>query len=123
MERRSIATVAAGKRIAKKANSNFISAALPVTAVTAALRAGGYSRVILQSGRAGETEMTKTIFTAAAMAVFAALAAAPTAFAASPDETVIYTQWEHETHRNHQDLNKRSPDEQKQYSDWRSNHH
>jgi hypothetical protein len=39
------------------------------------------------------------------------------------DETVIYTQWEHETHRNHQDLNKRSPDEQKQYSDWRSNHH
>jgi hypothetical protein len=39
------------------------------------------------------------------------------------DETVIYTQWEHETHRDHQDLNKRSPDEQKQYSDWRSNHH
>ena len=39
------------------------------------------------------------------------------------DETVIYTQWEHETHRSHQDLNKRSPDEQKQYSDWRSTHH
>jgi len=39
------------------------------------------------------------------------------------NETVIYTQWEHETHRDHQDLNKRSPDEQKQYSDWRSNHH
>ncbi len=39
------------------------------------------------------------------------------------DETVIYTQWEHETHRDHQDLNKRSPDEQKQYADWRSTHH
>jgi hypothetical protein len=40
-----------------------------------------------------------------------------------PQETVIYNQWEHETNRPHQDLNKRSPDEQKQYSDWRSSHH
>jgi hypothetical protein len=38
-------------------------------------------------------------------------------------ETVIYTQWEHDTHREHQDLNKRPPAEQKEYSDWRSSHH
>jgi hypothetical protein len=37
-------------------------------------------------------------------------------------ETVDYTQWEHETQRDHRDLNKRSPDEQKQYSDWQSSH-
>ena len=40
-----------------------------------------------------------------------------------PQETVIYNQWEHETNRPHQDLNKRNPDEQKQYSDWRKGHH
>jgi hypothetical protein len=40
-----------------------------------------------------------------------------------PQETVVYNQWEHETNRPHQDLNKRSPDEQKQYSDWRRDHH
>ena len=39
-----------------------------------------------------------------------------------PQETVIYNQWEKETNRPHQDLNKRSPDEQKQYSDWRNGH-
>jgi hypothetical protein len=38
-------------------------------------------------------------------------------------ETVYYNQWEHDTHREHQDLSKRSPDEQKEYSDWRSRHH
>jgi hypothetical protein len=42
---------------------------------------------------------------------------------AAPQEDVTYTQWEHETNRPHQDFSKRSPDEQKQYSDWRSNHH
>jgi hypothetical protein len=35
-------------------------------------------------------------------------------------ETVIYTQWEHDTNRQHQDLNKRPPAEQKEYSDWRA---
>jgi hypothetical protein len=34
-------------------------------------------------------------------------------------ETVVYNQWEHETHRPHVDLNKRTPDEQKEYRDWR----
>jgi hypothetical protein len=38
-------------------------------------------------------------------------------------ETVNYNQWEHETNRPHQDYDKRSPDEQKQYSDWQRNHH
>ena len=30
-----------------------------------------------------------------------------------------YTKWEHDTHRQHVDVNKRSAEEQKQYEDWR----
>lgn len=33
-----------------------------------------------------------------------------------------YTQWEHDTHRQHEDYNKRSADEQKQYRDWQQSH-
>jgi hypothetical protein len=39
-----------------------------------------------------------------------------------PDETVIYNRWEVETHRDHKDLNQRSPEEQKEYRDWRQQH-
>jgi hypothetical protein len=41
-------------------------------------------------------------------------------------ETVYYNQWEHDTHREHLDLSKRSAEEQKEYADWRrsqSDHH
>ena len=40
-------------------------------------------------------------------------------------ETVYYNQWEHETHREHRDLNQRTGAEQREYSDWRRNrdHH
>jgi hypothetical protein len=40
-------------------------------------------------------------------------------------ETVHYNQWEHETHRQHRDLNQRTEAEQREYSDWRRNrdHH
>jgi hypothetical protein len=37
-------------------------------------------------------------------------------------EVVFYSQWEHDTHRDHVDLNKRSDAEQKEYWDWRHNH-
>ncbi len=37
-------------------------------------------------------------------------------------ETVYYNQWEVETHHPHEDFNKRTPAEQKQYWDWRHNH-
>ena len=30
-----------------------------------------------------------------------------------------YIKWEHDTHREHVDVNKRSAEEQKQYQDWR----
>lgn len=33
-----------------------------------------------------------------------------------------YSQWEHDTHREHQDYNKRSPEEQQQYRDWQRSH-
>jgi hypothetical protein len=34
-------------------------------------------------------------------------------------ETVVYQQWETETHRPHVELAQRTKDEQKEYSDWR----
>ncbi len=37
-------------------------------------------------------------------------------------ETVYYGQWESETHRDHQDFNKRSAADQKEYWTWRHNH-
>ncbi len=33
-----------------------------------------------------------------------------------------YRQWEHDTNRQHVDLNSRSADEQKQYRDWHQSH-
>jgi hypothetical protein len=36
-------------------------------------------------------------------------------------EVVYYNQWEHDTHRDHRDFRKRSPDEQKEYYTWRHN--
>lgn len=41
-------------------------------------------------------------------------------------ETVYYEQWEHDTHREHVDLNRRSAEEQREYADWRrsqNDHH
>jgi hypothetical protein len=38
------------------------------------------------------------------------------------DETVIYKQWEGETHRDHKDINQRPSEEQKEYHDWRQQH-
>lgn len=39
------------------------------------------------------------------------------------DEVVYYNQWEHDTHREHRDLNRRNDAEQKEYWDWRHSHH
>ncbi len=33
-----------------------------------------------------------------------------------------YAQWERNTHRQHEDYNKRSPEDQKEYRDWQQNH-
>ena len=33
-----------------------------------------------------------------------------------------YTQWEHETQRQHVDLEKRNAEEQKEYHDWQQSH-
>jgi hypothetical protein len=38
------------------------------------------------------------------------------------DETVIYNQWEAETHRAHRELAQRTADEQREYHDWRQQH-
>ncbi len=37
-------------------------------------------------------------------------------------ETVHYTQWESETHRDHKDYNARTSDEQNEYWNWRDSH-
>jgi len=36
-------------------------------------------------------------------------------------EVVYYNNWEHETHRDHQDFTKRSDSEKKEYYTWRHN--
>jgi hypothetical protein len=40
----------------------------------------------------------------------------------APSRDDSYIQWEHETHRDHVDVSKRSADERKQYDDWRHSH-
>jgi len=37
-------------------------------------------------------------------------------------EVVYYNQWEHDTHRDHRDFDKRSDEEKKDYWDWRHSH-
>jgi hypothetical protein len=37
-------------------------------------------------------------------------------------EVVYYGQWEHDTHREHRDLRKRSKEERKEYWEWRHSH-
>ena len=37
-------------------------------------------------------------------------------------ETVYYNQWEHDTHREHLDLNKRSEAERQEYAEWLRSH-
>jgi hypothetical protein len=37
-------------------------------------------------------------------------------------ETVYYNQWEHDTHRNHEDFKKRNDADKKAYWDWRHSH-
>jgi len=39
------------------------------------------------------------------------------------DEVVYYQNWEHETHRDHVEFKKRNQADQKEYWDWRHNHH
>ncbi|HEY2470906.1 MAG TPA: hypothetical protein VGI45_24140 [Terracidiphilus sp.] len=40
-----------------------------------------------------------------------------------PAETNHYTQWEHETNRNHLEWERRSDADQKAYWEWRDRHH
>jgi outer membrane PBP1 activator LpoA protein len=40
----------------------------------------------------------------------------------APSQDDSYIQWEHETHREHIDVDKRSADERKQYDDWHHSH-
>ncbi|HEY6490375.1 MAG: hypothetical protein WCC26_15200 [Terracidiphilus sp.] len=37
-------------------------------------------------------------------------------------EVVYYNQWEHDTHRDHTDFNKRNDADKKSYWDWRHSH-
>jgi hypothetical protein len=48
-------------------------------------------------------------------------ASAATTQAAPQDDS--YIRWEHETKREHMDVNKRSDDERKQYNDWKASQH
>jgi hypothetical protein len=48
--------------------------------------------------------------------------AAPPATTQAAPQDDSYIRWEHETKREHVDLNKRSDDERKQYNDWKASH-
>lgn len=41
----------------------------------------------------------------------------------SVNEEPYYERWEHETHWDHQDYNRRNSDDQKAYWQWRQNNH
>ncbi|HEY1580590.1 MAG TPA: hypothetical protein VGF82_26300 [Terracidiphilus sp.] len=40
-----------------------------------------------------------------------------------PAETPYYGQWEHETHREHMEFERRQKAEQHEYWEWRKHHH
>lgn len=40
-----------------------------------------------------------------------------------PGETVYYTQWEHDTHRDHVEWEQRNEADQRAYWNWRKHHH
>lgn len=40
-----------------------------------------------------------------------------------PAEAPYYNQWEHETHRQHMEYERRKREEQREYWDWRRHHH
>lgn len=50
-------------------------------------------------------------------------APAPAATTQPAPQDDTYARWEHETHRDHVDIEKRSDDERKQYNDWKASHH
>ncbi len=62
----------------------------------------------------------RSLFRKFALLSFAAVLASPVFLAGCQDrETVYYNRWEHETHREHVELNRRAAAEQKEYQDWR----
>ena len=68
-----------------------------------------------------------SLFRKIAPLLLAAAMASPAALmGCRSQETVYYQQWEHDTHRQHMDLEKRSAEEQREYADWRrsqNDHH
>ena len=78
--------------------------------------------------------MTRSLFRSLAPSLLLLALASPAILAGCKSEhtTVInqpepsdYRQWEQATHRPHVDLDKRSPDDQKEYRDWHAanDHH
>ncbi|HTW61727.1 MAG TPA: hypothetical protein VMD55_07945 [Terracidiphilus sp.] len=62
----------------------------------------------------------RPLFRKFAPLLFAVAMTSPVAMiACRSQETVYYNQWEHDTHRQHMDLSKRSAEEQREYADWR----
>jgi hypothetical protein len=48
--------------------------------------------------------------------------ASPVMTTGCKSETVYYNQWEHETHREHQELNRRTEAEKQEYAEWLRTH-
>jgi hypothetical protein len=45
------------------------------------------------------------------------------AYAWGPGETPYYNRWEHDTHRDHVDYDRRNDADQRAYWNWRKHHH
>jgi hypothetical protein len=68
------------------------------------------------------SKLRQLLLTAALTVPLLATACQQNRYSWTPAEQPHYVQWEHETHRDHVDWNRRSDDEHKQYWDWRKSH-
>jgi hypothetical protein len=64
-----------------------------------------------------------SLFKNFALLLLAAAIASPVAMTGCrSDDTVYYNQWEHDTHREHKDLNQRADAEKQEYAEWLRTH-
>jgi hypothetical protein len=71
-----------------------------------------------------EGSVMRWLFRNFASLLLAAAVTAPVAMTGCrTQETVYYNQWEHDTHREHMDLERRSEAEKREYAEWRRTHH
>lgn len=79
---------------------------MPLKKLPFCLLAAAFATSILTTGCQPQADSTQT-------------ATQPAPSQPATNETVIYNKWETETHRPHKEIAQRTPDEQKEYNDWK----